>query len=121
VKLRRSLTDGRVFDMPPQTVQRYLVEHRQAAHASWRVNHKCRVCQAGLTLRVEGARPATVRWSADDWQTSVETEARDTGMGMFVADLPTTALAPGATVRFTIRWADDSRWEGTDFAVQIVS
>ena len=28
VKLRRSLADGRVFDMPPQTVQRYLVEHR---------------------------------------------------------------------------------------------
>jgi glucoamylase len=121
VKLRRSLADGRVFDMPQQTVQRYLVERRQAAHASWRLNNKCRACPAGRTLRIEAARPATVRWSADDWRTSVETEARDTGIGMFVADLPTTALAPGTTVRFTIRWADDSGWEGADFAVQIVS
>jgi glucoamylase len=120
VKLRRSLADGRVFDMPRQTVQRYVVERREAAHASWRVNNKCRACPAGRTLRIEGARPATVRWSTDDWRTSIETGTRDTGLGMFVADLPTTALAPGATVRFTLRWADDDRWEGADFAVQIV-
>ena len=39
---------------------------------------------------------------------------------MFVADLPTTALEPGTTISFTLRWTDDDRWEGTDFAVQIV-
>jgi glucoamylase len=121
VKLRRSLADRRVFDMPRQTVQRYLVEHRQAVHASWRVNNKCRACQAGRTLRIEGAMPATVRWSIDDWQTSVETWTRETGLGMFVADLPTTALEPGATVRFRLRWADDDRLEVADFAVQIVA
>jgi glucoamylase len=26
LKLRRSLRDGRLFDLPPQTVQRYLIE-----------------------------------------------------------------------------------------------
>ncbi len=120
VKLRRSLADGRVFDMPLQTVQRYLVERRQAAHVSWRLNNKCRACPAGRTLRIEAPKPATVRWSADDWRTSLDVETRDTGVGMFVADLPTPALEPGATVLFTLRWTDDHRWEGTDFSVQIV-
>ena len=119
VKLRRSLADGRVFDMPRQTVERYLVGKRRAAHASWRLNHKSRSCPAGRTLRIEVPRPATVRWSADDWRTTADVETRDTGVGMFIADLPTTALGPGTIVRFTLRWADEDRWEGADFAVEI--
>ncbi len=121
VKLRRSLADGRVFDMPAQTVRRYLVERRQAAHASWRLNNKCRACPVGRTLRIEVTRPAVVRWSADGWKTSADLDTRDTGIGMHVADLPTAALGAGTTVRFTLRWADEDRWEGTDFAVEIVS
>jgi glucoamylase len=121
VKLRRSLADNHVFDMPLQTAQRYLVEGKRAAHASWRLNNKCRTCQAGLTLRIEVAKPAAVHWSADNWQTAVDTEARDTGVGMWIADLPTPAFASGTTVHFTLHWVEDDRWEGTDFAVQIVS
>ena len=120
IKLRRSLADGRIFDMPPQTAERYLVERRQAAFVSWRLNHKCRTCQADRALRIETTRPGTVRWSADGWKTPADVETRDTGIGMFVADLPTSALSVGATVRFTFRWADSDRWEGDDFAVEIV-
>jgi glucoamylase len=119
VKLRRSLADDCVFDMPRQTVQRYLVEEKQATHASWRLNHKCRTCPVGRTLRVEAAKPALVHWSADDWQTAADMETVDTGMGMWIADLPTAALAWGTTVRFALRWAEDGRWEGTDFAVEL--
>ena len=120
IKLRRSLADGRIFDMPPQTAERYLVERRQAAFVSWRLNHKCRTCQADRALRIETTRPGIVRWSADGWKTLADVETRDTGIGMFVADLPTSALSVGATVRFTFRWADSDRWEGDDFAVEIV-
>jgi glucoamylase len=117
VKLRRSLADGRIFDMPRQTVQRYLVERQQAAFASWRLNHKRRQCPAGRTMRIEATRPAAVRWSLDGWQTFADVQARDTGIGMFVADLPTSGLAANAVVRFTIYWPDENRWEGTDFSV----
>ena len=45
LKLRRSLRDGRVFDLPPQTVQRYLTEKTVSPRMVWRFNHKIR-CDA---------------------------------------------------------------------------
>ena len=47
LKLRRSLRDGRVFDLPPQTVQRYLTEKTVSPRMVWRFNHKIRSMPAG--------------------------------------------------------------------------
>src|SRR5512142_362079 len=69
VKLLRSLHDGRVFDMPPQTVQRYLVEQTESPCVVWRFNHKIRSLPAGKILRVETLAPAVIHWSDDDWNT----------------------------------------------------
>jgi glucoamylase len=45
VKLLRSLRDGAIFDLPPQTVQRYLVEKTQPRcrdwRESWRRSRRC--------------------------------------------------------------------------------
>jgi glucoamylase len=119
VKLRHSLADGCVFDMPRQTVQRYLVEHRQAAFATWRLNHKIRAFQAGRTLRIAVPRPAVVRWTAGRPETAADAVTRDTGLAMCVADLATSGLAPGAVVRFTLRWAADDRQEDGEFEVAV--
>ena len=102
VKLRRSLHDGRVFDRPPQTVQRYLVEHRRARHAIWRPDQPRRALPAGRTLRVEMPAPAVVRWTADGGKTTREAPSRDTGLGVHSADLPTGDLPAGAEVVFTV-------------------
>ena len=118
VKLLRSLRDGAVFDTPPQTVRRYLVDKTASPLVVWRFNHKLRGMPRGRILRVETLAPATVRWSADGWQTVTDAEARDTGFGVWVADLPTADLPAGATVLLTFRWAPD-RWEGQDFAVAV--
>jgi glucoamylase len=119
VKLRRSLRDARVFDMPHQTVQRYLLDKTTASHATWRFNHKCRVIPAGKILRVELLGSSLVRWSVDDWQTAQDAETRDTGLGTHVTDIPTAGLAPESTVRFTLRWSRANHWAGTDFAVRV--
>lgn len=119
VKLLRSLHDGRVFDTPRQTVQRYLVDKITASHATWRFNQKCRTIPAGKTLRVELLEPALIHWSADDWQTAQDLETRDTGLGIHVADIPTAHFAPAVTVRFTVRWSRENRWENQDFTVQM--
>ena len=121
VKLLRSIRDGRVFDMPPQTVQRYQVARTGAAHSTWRFNQKCRTQVAGRTLRLELLAPACARWSADGWESVHETGSRDTGLGVHVVDLPTGRLPVGATVRFTFYWRDPGAWEGRDFEVQVVS
>ncbi len=89
VKLRRSLREGRVFDTPPQTIQRYQVKKTGSPYAIWRFNHKCRTMQAGKTLRVEVLAPATVHWSSDDWHTAHDADTRDTGLGSYIVDLPT--------------------------------
>ena len=119
VKLSRSLRDGRVFDMPPQTVQRYVRERRQSTRTVWCVNNKPRSMRAGTTLRVSTRAPAIVHWSSDDWQSVHDFVGGETGLGIWYSDLPTAHLPVGATVRFTLHWTATDRWEGTDFAVVV--
>lgn len=119
VKLLRSLRDGRVFDLPPQTVERY--QRRQAVPnvSPWRFNHKLRSIPAGRLLRVELPEPARVHWSSDGWQTVADVATHDTGLGVHLVDLPTAELAGGTQVAFTLLWNDEQRWEGTDFTVAV--
>lgn len=117
VKLLRSLKEGRVFDMPPQTVQRYQGKGVASLVAVWRFNHKCRGIPAGKRLRIEVLVPALVHWSADDWRTVQDAKTLDSGLGVHFADLPTEALAAGSRVVFTFLWVDAQRWEGVDFEV----
>ena len=69
LKLRRSLDDGRIFDLPPQTVQRYLTDKTVSPRMVWRFNHKIRTMPAGKLLRIETLATAVIHWSADDWKT----------------------------------------------------
>jgi glucoamylase len=119
VKLRRSLGDGRVFDMPPQTVQRYQQQGIGSPYAVWRFNQKLRNLPAGKTLRIEVLDPAVVHWSADGWESTCDTHTRDTGLGMHVADLPTSEMEAGAQLVFTFYWSEADKWEGTDFTISI--
>ncbi len=119
IKLLRSLRDGRVFDMPPQTVERYLVQKKESPHFAWRFNHKCRRIPAGKMLRLETLAPAVAHWSVDNWQTSHDTPTRDTGLGVHFVDLPTRELAAGAKVLFTFYWPEAAKWEGVNFCVQV--
>lgn len=119
VKLRRSLHDGRVFDMPPQPVQRYLVEKTISKHMFWRFDQKCRAVPATKVLRMEVSAPAVVHWSNDGWLTTHDMPTRDTGLGIHFADLPTERLLPGSEVVFTFYWPDAGNWEGHDFSVKV--
>jgi glucoamylase len=119
LKLRRSLQDGRVFDMPPQPGERYVEEHTVSPCAMWRFNHKCQTIPAGRTLRVDVLAPAIVHWSTDGWKTVRDTRTRDTGLGTHVADLETASLRDGAQVDFTLYWPGTDRWEGVNFTIAV--
>jgi glucoamylase len=121
IKLVRSLRDGRIFDQPAQTVKRYRIEQRRAIYWSWRFNNKCRKMPAGKTLRIELPAPGMVHASFDNWQTAQDIRTRDTGLGIHVADLPTTSLEAGGNVLFTLFWPETNHWEGTNFVVNVQS
>jgi glucoamylase len=119
LKLLRSLRDGRVFDMPPQTVERYLTNKTEPPCLIWCFNHKIRSLPVGKILRIVTMVPAVCHWSDDDWQTTYDSSSRDTGLGFQAVDLTTATLTEGKQVRFTFFWPDVNHWEGVDFIVRI--
>jgi glucoamylase len=118
VKLVRSLHDGRVFDTPPQTVERYVNKKTRSSFAIWRFNNKCRTMPAGRILRIEALSCAVVHWSPNGWQKVMDAETKDTGLGLHYIDLPTEKISSGSIV-FTFYWPDAAKWEGQDFEVLI--
>jgi glucoamylase len=119
LKLRHSLYDGVIFDLPPQTVQRYLNKKTGSARLVWRFNHKLRFMPAGKILRLETLAPAVIHWSGDNWQTINDVTTKDAGLGIHFADLATETLAQGNQVTFTFYWPDAGHWEGMDFVITL--
>jgi glucoamylase len=119
LKLRRSLRDGKIFDQPPQTYRRYVVEKQPCTVFIWSFNQKVRNMPRGLRLRLQTLSPATVHWSADGWRTAQDSSSRDTGIGVHVVDLPAQHLPSGSRVVFTFYWTEEKRWEGENFDVLV--
>jgi glucoamylase len=84
----------------------------------WRFNQQIRAMPAGLQLRLEVTAAARVHWTCGDgeWR---DVETRATGLGIHLADLSTTELAPGATITFTFFWIGANAWEGRNFEVRV--
>jgi glucoamylase len=119
IKLRRSLVDGRIFDQPPQTVERYLEKKVSAQYFNWRFNNKPRTMPCGKKLRILLLEPAMVRWSFDNWQTAHDDDSMESGWNLQHVDLPTETLAVGLQIIFTFLSKNGGRWEGRDFSVTV--
>jgi len=58
---------------------------------------------------------ASVHWSPDSWRTVQDTPTKDSGLGIYFADLETASLKPGSAIVFTFYWPVADRWEGVDY------
>lgn len=119
IKLRRSLVEGKIFDQPPQTVQRYQVQKQGSPNFLWSFNNKCRYMPAGKKLRIVTLMPARVHWGLGNWQSTQDVDTQATGLGVHFADLPVQQLKPGGQFVFTFFWPGAHHWEGTDFKVEV--
>lgn len=119
IKLRRSLKEGKVFDLPPQTVRRYITGKKDTPFAGWRFNHKIDRMPAGKKLRIEVLSAALVRWTVDGWENSHDAATRTPGFDIHVADLATEGLPSGGRISFTFYWPGSGRWEGENFEVVV--
>jgi glucoamylase len=120
IKLLRSLRDGAVFDMPPQTLNRYVRNTPAPAPMVWRMTAKIDRVVAGRILRLEFLEQARIRWSTDQWTTTSDNDTAAAGLGLQFYDLPTADLTDQAVIRFTLFWPEQNRWEGADFQVAVV-
>ena len=119
IKLRRSLLDGKIFDQPPQTVERYLEKKVSATYFNWRFNNKPRTLPCGKKLRLLFMEPALVHWSFDGWQTVEDNDSEESGWNLHHLDLPTETLAAGRQIIFTFFWRNGAHWEGRDYQVTV--
>ncbi len=120
VKLVRSIALGHSIDRPEAAWRRYGGKIPAATRATWRFTAQRPTMPAGRTLRLEVMAPARARYTLDGWATWMDLDARDTTLGVWVADIPgSDRLVPGAAVDFTFWWPDAGRWEGVDFRVGV--
>ncbi len=122
VKLIRSIALGHAIDRPAAAWHRYHGVAPTATRATWRFTAPRPTMPAGRTLRLELMAPARVHHSVDGRQSWADLDARDTGLGVWVADVPASdRLAPGQAVDFTIWWPEAGRWEGRDLRVEVTA
>ena len=101
VKLCRSLADGAVFDMPPQTVARYVATRTAPRVQPWRADWRALRVAAGRVLRLDLSEPTSIAWSDDCWVTTRMSLTTDIGAGMHVVELPSHA-GPGGQIAFRL-------------------
>jgi glucoamylase len=118
LKLRRSLADGEIFDLPPQTKARYILEQHPGRHAPWRMDAPIPSMPAGKILRIEAADSFHVRWSVPAG-TAGNLQAAALGVGLWFCDLPSQDLKVGTRLLFSLYWSDHQGWQG-DFEICIL-
>jgi glucoamylase len=119
IKLCRSLNAKRIFDMPSQVEQRYLIEKKTSNIFIWGFESKYRHIPKGKTLRVQCLAPSSVRWSIDNWQTYEEVETLDSGLGLYYADLATASLESGQKITYTFYWPECDKWEDCSYTLSV--
>ncbi len=118
LKLLRSITDGKVFDVLAPVVQRYATGV-PPARTVWRFNHKTTTMPLGEPLRIEVNAAALMRWTTDGWATHTDTTATYSGLESWYIDMPAAVGNRPCTVEFTFYWLDAEHWEGTNFLVVV--
>jgi glucoamylase len=117
--LLRSVADGQVYDFLPEVAARYQSGRKRKSLEIWKPNRHAPRVAAGGTLRVQAPGAFLLHWTADEWRTTTDTQANTLPIGISFVDLP-IAKAQRSPIRFTLRWTEDGRWEGRDYAVEVV-
>jgi glucoamylase len=119
VKLAVSRELKRPFDRPAAVWERYMGRRPPITRAVWTPAAPVSRMPAGAPLLVCLPDAGRVRWSADGWRTTVEESAYYSGLGLHVAGLETSRLAPGTRLELTYQREVDGQWIGRNFTVEV--
>jgi glucoamylase len=119
VKLLRSASDGRVFDLIPEVAHRYFGDRTSCQlFEIWKPNRQVRVVKRGYTLRVQVPASFRLHWTSDEWRTVNDKASAPTTFGVEFVDIPVMP-AQRAPLRFTFFWRESNSWEGRDYLVEV--
>jgi glucoamylase len=122
ISLVRSCHDGVCFDRVEPAFQRYVAKPVPSRHEIWSFRHPVLRIGTRKTLRLILDKPANVVWTSNGWaNTNKNDTAAVTELSLHYLDLPAEKLEAGAAIEFTFYWKNESRWEGRNFFVRIVS
>ena len=119
IKLLRSVSDGRVFDLIPEVANRYLGDRKARRSLEiWKPNRQARSVKRGHTLRVQVPAAFSLHWSANEWQSAEDCPSSAQVLGFHFVDIPISD-AQRVPIRFTFFWTVENRWEGRDYVVAV--
>jgi glucoamylase len=117
IKLCYSRALGYPVDRPVATWNRYRGKRPEISHDIWGSISRPRRVRAGNKLTLALRAPARVHWGINGWKDIQDSDTRDTGLGVYIVDLPLVGLNAGETVQFTFFWLEQKTWEGKDYEV----
>ena len=120
IKLLVSRQLGHPYDRPHATWQRYQGKRPSIAHAIWLPQDPIQKIIAGHSLFVGLLEPGVIHWGVDGWKTIQDTETRDTGIGLHVAELGIKTLFPGQQIDFTFLRMNTGDWLGFDYHIAVI-
>jgi glucoamylase len=118
IKLSASRALGRPFDRPAAVWERYRGIRPPAFDVFWCEQAPVHTLSEGKTLVIALYSPGLVHWSLDEWGHTADSPARDCGLGLYIATLPTQTLTAGASAVFTYR-DGDGHWIGVNYRVTV--
>lgn len=119
IKLCYSRTLGYPVDRPLGTWNRYQGKRPEIFHVIWGPRYRPRHLKQGNQFTIALRAHALVHWGVNGWQSARDNGATDTGLGVWVTELPVAELTAGETIQFTFYWRDSATWEGQDYEVLI--
>jgi glucoamylase len=120
IKLLRSLHEEAIWDLPKQTVERYLQQKKTADFQIWTTKQRRAWLTPGKNLRVDLDGPARVKWTFKETTESAST--MDTGFNLHSVMLPLAGVAPSAKIEVEITPEDGVHGLKEDsFTIQVRS
>jgi glucoamylase len=128
IKLLRSVTDGKIFDIVSVVEERYAGKPGTRTFTSnidiFQMARPVAQVRAGMVLRIVDANRFDVVYSFDDWQTTQRAASKMVGYPGSYIDIPTaTAGDAAAALKFTIHWPEQAgvsdHWLGRNLEVKL--
>lgn len=119
IKLLRSMRDRECCDTIKAVHERYVECLTSLPIAEWKKGMEISSARNSDTVRITSFRDAHIVWTDDDWATRKEERMKVTGLDIWHRDFEAGRLAPGASLKFTFRYADNGEWEGRDYEIGI--